>query len=160
MPDNDHRALIEQARVEHHPILASTSAKNYCDGCKLSRYPCLTTRLADALEQESERYETLARVAGVAMADMRTHGDVSKHDDYRAALTELTDQIERDIEENDLVARIELEAAERERDAARSALTTVLYGMRSSWWANDHPDWIRAMENALAATKEEPRDGN
>lgn len=66
---NDHRALIEQARAGHQPL--EQNGQTFCTGCTvfddLTRpdsgpYPCLTTRLADALAQ-SDQYRREAEEA-------------------------------------------------------------------------------------------------
>ncbi len=51
---NDHRALIELARDWHRPQAPQAVPVRWCRGCK-NGWPCLTARLADALEQAESR---------------------------------------------------------------------------------------------------------
>lgn len=151
MPDNDHRALIEQA----HEIEKRWSAYSSVIG-HLSPEPMyaiandglpLLVRLAEALEAAEAGRLACANQVAIATEAMRA--------EHASALAFEREQ--RDLRHHAwLEGSARLATAERERDAAWSALTTVLRGMRSSWWANDHPDWIRAVEDALAAAKEKP----
>jgi hypothetical protein len=61
---SDHRALIEQAR-EHYPSSRSVRPiGSWCFRCALD-WPCITARLADALEQALNAFQETAEVGRI-----------------------------------------------------------------------------------------------
>lgn len=74
MADPDHRALIKEAKKKHRTesTVFTLSGRKFqrCTGCSEDA-PCLTARLATALEQEMARSGTIAGEAIAATADSK-----------------------------------------------------------------------------------------